>query len=347
MKKTLIALAVAATAATSANATVIYEQEGTKLDLDGRVALQIANHTNKRTDLVDKGSRVRVRAFQSIGGGVTALGAAEIRFTQKDTIGDGIHTKRLFAGLQHKDVGSLTFGRQLVVGDHIGLSDYTYELGAIVKVVDAHNKAVHFMSSEWSGFRFGADYLFGTAAKKSTDSATPDHKTANNGQGYNLGAFYKRKIGEFGFATEGGYGEIKQGTLETNEYTQKRYGAALELSYGPMALGFDWAGAKSEQNKADHTFRVGPKKYAKLNQFEVGAKYKITESNKAYAEYLWGRGETKGANDGKFRGWFLGADHSFNKNVVLYVEGGSFRTKEANVTVHKEKRIAIGTRIYF
>ena len=99
------------------------------------------------------------------------------------------------------------------------------------------------MSSEWGGFRFGADYLFGTAAKKSTDSATPDHKTANNGQGYNLGAFYKRKIGEFGFATEGGYGEIKQGTLETNEYTQKRYGAALELSYGPMALGFDWAGA--------------------------------------------------------------------------------------------------------
>lgn len=67
MKKTLIALAVAATAATSANATVIYEQEGTKLDLDGRVALQIANHTDKRTDLVDKGSRVRVRVFQSIG----------------------------------------------------------------------------------------------------------------------------------------------------------------------------------------------------------------------------------------------------------------------------------------
>ena len=100
-------------------------------------------------------------------------------------------------------------------------------------------------------------------------------------------------------------------------------------------------------NKIKHTFRVGPKKYAKSNKFEVGAKYQITESNKAYAEYLWGRGETKGANDGKFRGWFLGADHSFNKNVVLYVEGGSFRTKEANVTVHKEKRIGIGTRIYF
>ena len=81
MKKTLIALAVAATAATSANATVIYEQEGTKLDLDGRVVLQIANHTNKRTDLVDKGSRVWVRAFQSIDDGPTRWVAVNSTFT--------------------------------------------------------------------------------------------------------------------------------------------------------------------------------------------------------------------------------------------------------------------------
>lgn len=347
MKKTLIALAVAATAATSANATVVYEKEGTKLDIDGRVALQIKNETNKRTDLLDKGSRVRFRVFQEIGGGFTALGNAEIRFTSKDTVGDGIKTQRLFGGFQHKDVGSLTFGRQLVTGDHIGLSDFTYELGGIVKVTDAHNKALHFMSAEWGGFRFGVDYLFGTAAKKSADPASLEQKTANNGQGFNVGAFYQRKFGEFGFAIEGGYGEIKKGTLETNEYKHKLGGAAVGLSYGPVAFGFDWAGAKSEQNKADHTFRVGPQKYAKLNQFEVGTKYQFTESNKVYAEYLWGKGKTTGANDGKFRGWFLGVDHHFNKNVVAYVEGGSFRTKEANVTVNKEKQIAIGTRIFF
>lgn len=43
MKKTLIAFAVTAMAATSANAAVIYKNEGTKVDLDGRGALEIVN----------------------------------------------------------------------------------------------------------------------------------------------------------------------------------------------------------------------------------------------------------------------------------------------------------------
>ena len=346
MKKTLIALAVLATAATSANATVVYEKDGTKIDLDGRVGLQIANHTGKRTDLVDKGSRVRVRGYQDLGSGFTALANIEIRFTSSGTIGDGVKTQRLFAGISHTDVGSLSFGRQLVVGDHIGLSDYTYELGAIVKVTDSHAKAIHFMSNEFAGFRFGADYLFGTANKDEKDGDTVRH-TADNGQGFNLGAFYKTKLGDVGFAIEGGYGEVTKGKFKGDKYKHKLAGAATELSFGPVALGFDWAQARAEKNHADHTFRVGPQKYAKLNQFEVGAKYQFTEANKVYAEYLWGKGKTEGKNDGKFTGWFLGVDHQFGKRAVIYLEGGSFKTKEAGVEVNKEKRIAVGTRIYF
>ena len=41
MKKTLIAFAVTAMVATSANAAVIYKNEGTKVDLDGRGALEM------------------------------------------------------------------------------------------------------------------------------------------------------------------------------------------------------------------------------------------------------------------------------------------------------------------
>ena len=45
MKKTLVALAVAMTAA-SASATTIYEQEGTKVQLGGRVDVQTCVITN-------------------------------------------------------------------------------------------------------------------------------------------------------------------------------------------------------------------------------------------------------------------------------------------------------------
>ena len=96
MKKTLIAFAVTAMAATSANAAVIYKNEGTKVDLDGRGALEIVNVKGKRTDLVDRGSRVRVRAFQELGGGFTALSAVELRFTTNGTVGDGVKTQRLW-----------------------------------------------------------------------------------------------------------------------------------------------------------------------------------------------------------------------------------------------------------
>ncbi len=342
MKKTLIALAVAALASSAANATVVYQQDGTKLDVDGRISMQVRKETNKRTDLVDKGSRVRVRAYQEIGNGFSALANMEIRFTQHGTIGDGIHTKRLFGGFAHKDIGALTFGRQLTVGDDLGLSDFTYELGAITKVVDAHNKAVHFKSANFGGFHFMTDYYFGTADKYSSGS-----KTADSGQGFGLGAFYAAKFGEFGFAVEGGYSEINKGTLESDEYKTKGATVAGQVSYGPVALGLDWSHAKSTKDKADNKFRVGAKEFNQVNQFEVGLKYQITQNNKVYAEYLWGRGKTKGTENGKFSGWFLGADHHFNKNVLVYVEGGSFKTKQAGVTLEKNKQIALGTRIFF
>ncbi|WP_386698239.1 porin [Lonepinella sp. MS14436] len=367
MKKTLIALAVAALASSAANATVVYQQDGTKLDVDGRISMQVRKETNKRTDLVDKGSRVRVRAYQEIGNGFSALANMEIRFTQNGTIGDGIHTKRLFGGFAHKDIGALTFGRQLTVGDDLGLSDFTYELGAITKVVDAHNKAVHFKSADFGGFHFMADYYFGNSAKHSTRYTTTkdslgnvtitaksdNQETADDGQGYGLGAFYKTKVGEFGFAVEGGYSEITRGDWRTGngdgkaEYKTKGATVAGLVSYGPVALGLDWSHAKSTKDNVDNKFRVGAKAFNQVNQFEVGLKYQITQNNKVYAEYLWGTGKTKGTENGKFRGWFLGADHYFNKNVLVYVEGGSFKTKQAGVTLEKNKQIALGTRILF
>lgn len=52
MKKTLIALVVTAMAAASANAVVVYKNEGTKVELDGRGAFEIVNMKDKKLTLV-------------------------------------------------------------------------------------------------------------------------------------------------------------------------------------------------------------------------------------------------------------------------------------------------------
>ncbi len=63
MKKTIVALAVAAVAATSANAATVYNQDGTKVDVNGSVRFLLKKEKDMRGDLIDNGSRV---FFQSI-----------------------------------------------------------------------------------------------------------------------------------------------------------------------------------------------------------------------------------------------------------------------------------------
>lgn len=368
MKKTLIALVVTAMAAASANAVVVYKNEGTKVELDGRGAFEIVNMKNKnfdkngkRTDLVDRGSRVRVRASQDIGNGFSALAAFEIRFTQNGTVGDGINTKRLFGGFAHKDVGSLTFGRQLTLGDHIPKANYSYELGGNV-LHDNAPKAVHFMSSKFAGFRVAADYYFGEA----------DKTKAEAGKGFGVGAFYDGQWGDVGVRFGSGYIELTNKVAPTaaapktqEEYKQKIIGVGFDVKYKIVTVGFDWAHGKSTKGQKDYQFKhsmgktltakVGDDtvvtgniaKYEKIDRFDLGLKVDLTEQNALYGAYLWGTGKNEGQANGKYRGWVMGVDHRFNKHVAVYLEGGKANVKENGTKVSDAARIGLGTRIMF
>ncbi len=337
MKKTLIAFAVAAMAATSANAAVIYKNEGTKVDLDGRGALEIVNVKGKRTDLVDRGSRVRVRAYQEFGGGFTALSAVELRFTTNGTVGDGVKAQRLFVGFSHEDVGSLTFGRQLTLGDHIPKANYSYELGGNV-LHDSAPKAVHFMSNKFSGFRFATDYYFGEA----------DKSKAANGQGYGVGAFYDGQWDDLAVRFGSGYVEIIKGTTPADDYKQKMLGVGFDVKYKIVSLGLDWAHGHSPKGHKDYNFKHSMSaKYEKIDRFDLGFKVDLTEKNALYGAYLWGTGKNEGQANGKHRGWMLGVDHKFTKQVAVYLEGGKAQVKENGVKVSDASRVGLGTRILF
>lgn len=109
MKKTLIALAVITMFSSAANAAVIYEKEGTKIDIDGRMHFELRNDSGKRSDLQDAGSRVRVRAFQEIGNGFSTYGAVEFRFSKKDgseqSIGSDLRAHRFLQELNKRHRG--------------------------------------------------------------------------------------------------------------------------------------------------------------------------------------------------------------------------------------------------
>ncbi len=361
MKRTIIATAIATAlfAASAAQATVVYQKDGTKIDIDGRAHFEIDKQKYKRTDLKDVGSRLRVRAYQDIGGGFEAMGAIELRFSNNDTIGSNLRTHRLFAGVTHKEIGSLTFGRQLHLGDHVPKANYTYEWGGNI-FFDGHKKVAHFMSVPFAGVRVAADYYFGTSNKDSAAGHLSSGNTAwDEGQGYGVGLYYDNQFGDFKVRFGSSYSEVTQSNtgLEADEYKLKRGGIGFDVKYNDLVtLGFDWAYGRvsNGQDSANIGFQKitgtpAGVRFNKNDRFLVGAKVDVTKQNAVYAQYYFSNGKTNIAGDEKYKmnGWMIGADHKFNKFVSTYIEGGTGRVKHAGETVLKNHKLLVGTRILF
>ncbi|MFC1091276.1 porin [Pasteurella multocida] len=341
MKKTIVALAVAAVAATSANAATVYNQDGTKVDVNGSVRLLLKKEKDERGDLVDNGSRVSFKASHDLGEGLSALAYAELRFSKNVTVqvkdpqgkvvreydveklGNNVHVKRLYAGFAYEGLGTLTFGNQLTIGDDVGVSDYTYFLGGINNLLSSGEKAINFKSAEFNGFTFGGAYVF---------SADADKQAPRDGRGFVVAGLYNRKMGDVGFALEAGYSQ-KYVTVAKQE-KEKAFMVGTELSYAGLALGVDYAQSK--------VTNVDGKKRA----LEVGLNYDINDKAKVYTDFIWAKEGPKGATT-RDRSIILGAGYKLHKQVETFVEGGWGREKDANGVTTKDNVVGVGLRVHF
>ncbi|MEE6080280.1 porin, partial [Avibacterium paragallinarum] len=196
MKKTLLALAVAAVA-TSASAATVYSNEGTQVGVGGYFDVVLGKFgKDQRTDLRNNESRINFTAQQDLGDGLKALGYARLRFDNDDAFEDGgntgstfdnLATDKLWLALEKEGVGRVSFGKQDTTGDAVQLNDNAYFLGGNNNLLTGGDKVVSFRSADFQiaegqTLGFGADYVFGEA-KKNTDST--DLKN-----GYGVSAFY-------------------------------------------------------------------------------------------------------------------------------------------------------------
>lgn len=361
MKKTLVALAVAAFAATSANAVVVYNQDGTKVEVEGSVRLILekasskkvkANGTetgeSKRADLKNDGSRLWVKASQDLGEGFSAIGGLELRFdgdSHKDNDSNSSFgnptTRQLFAGFKNEDVGTLTFGRQETTLDAVQLSDFTYTYGGNNNLTDFGFKSVKFKSTEWEGFSFGADYIFGDSAK---DKAAPNYKN-----GYGLSAFYSTELADdVALNLSAGLGQDRFDAVDTNNAETKKtnWRTAAQLVAGPAAFGIEYGqGSAKVKNVTD----------AKGKVLLVSAKYQVLEPATVYAQYQ--RVQVKEVDVAPVakvteNKYIVGADYKFNKHVVTFVEYQHARTSSNNVPNKddfkgRDNALALGLRVFF
>jgi len=347
MKKTLAALIVSAFAASAANAAVVYDNEGTKVELNGSLRLILEKADAKKYDAVGNSTKTANSALRNAGSrfGITvkhnldndfyALGRLESRFDDtesRDQFGS-LYAKRAYVGLGSKATGDITFGRQLTIADDLTQAN-DYEYGFIPKgkyIPTSGTGVVRYDYKGIEGLQLSANYNFGQTNNEKGKPLNPGIKNA-----YAVGALYtagdldaRLAYGHTNFETGASYAHRLDGVL-----------ASLGYKFGDFTLTGDFAyGHEKFDDEKTNKFYVAP-----------GFAYQVLPASKVYGNYLYERVKGENTKD-KTHGFLLGADYKLHKQVVLFVEGKYVTTKEyVNDSYDgktKDRAIGVGMRVFF
>ncbi|ROV60918.1 porin [Vibrio ponticus] len=230
MNKTLIALAVAATAiATGANAGEIYNQDGTSLEMGGRAEARLSLQDGKAEDK----SRVRLNFLgkTQITDGLYGVGFYEGEFTTADNGGatdsdsSDITNRYVYAGLGGA-FGEVTYGKNDgalgVITDFTDIMAYHGNSAAMkINVADRADNMVSY-KGQFDNLGVKASYRFAdrTELNAAGGIAQPGQDVVsygdNDADGYSLSAIYA--LGDTGVKLGAGYASQYSGADEQNEY---------------------------------------------------------------------------------------------------------------------------------
>ena len=347
MKKTLAALIVSAVAASAANAAVVYDNEGTKVELNGSLRLimekadkkeyNAANQSTKKANsaLRNAGSRFGITVKHNLDNDFYALGRLEFRFDDTDSRDKfgRLYAKRAYVGLGSKATGDITFGRQLTIADDLSQA-VDYEYGLIPKeeyIPTAGTGVIRYDYKGIEGLQLSANYNFGQKNDEKGKALDPAIKNA-----FALGALYTAGDLDARFA----YGHTNLETNATYKHRVDGFLASLGYKFGDFTLtgDFGYAHAKKNDDKTNK-FYVSP-----------GFAYQVTPMSQVYGNYLYER--VKGESDKeKTHGFLLGADYKLHKQVVVFLEGKYVTTKSyVNDSYDgkvKDRAIGVGMRVFF
>ncbi|MEZ8771877.1 porin [Vibrio sp. 10N.247.310.17] len=216
MNKTMIALAVSAAAlATGANASELYNQDGTSLEMGGRAEARLSMKDGKASDE----SRIRLNFLGKveIQDGLYGVGFYEGEFTTADSTatsndnGSDLDNRYTYAGIGGT-FGEVTYGKN---DGALGvITDFTdimaYHGNSAADKLAAADRTDNMLSykGQFQDLSVKASYRF---ADRSLNNAKTDY--VDNGEdGYSLSAIYA--IGETGAKLGAGYADQDQ----SNEY---------------------------------------------------------------------------------------------------------------------------------
>lgn len=357
MKKTLAALIVGAFAASAANAAVVYNNEGTKVELGGRLSVIAEQSSNTLDDqkqqhgaLRNQGSRFHIKATHNFGDGFYAQGYLETRFVSKykDNADhfDSITTQYAYVTLGNKALGEVKLGRAKTIADGItSAEDKEYGVLNNSKYIPTNGNTVGYTFEGIDGLVLGANYLL--AQQRNAHGSTAGEVVAQViSNGVQVGAKYDanniiagiaygRTNYREALATQGDSGKKQQvnGALSTLGYRFSDLGLLVSLDSG-------YAKTKNYKDKHEKRYFVSP-----------GFQYELMEDTNVYGNFKYERNSVDQGKKAREHAVLFGVDHKLHKQVLTYIEGAYARTrtndKGKTEKTEKEKSVGVGLRVYF
>lgn len=260
MKKSFLALAVAALAATSiastASATTVYDKDGTSLSVFGRV--QTVLYSDKKSGVsgeeasINASARLGVDLRSQITSGIAAFARAEWDAADGNNVEDGksedhFKTRYLWVGLDFGQAGSLKVGKfEPAIKYAISQTDIFDDYGC-TGLLGNDDKREGVVQYQWSGYGFDAiaSYVFAKDGEH-VDGAYYKAETVDMKSTVSLAVGYTSPDVVFGpIAVRAGYehGNFNDAADSNNSFDVGTQLKPLKLAYDDydaFAVGVSW-----------------------------------------------------------------------------------------------------------
>lgn len=337
MKKSFLALAVAALAATSiastASATTVYDKDGTSLSVFGRV--QTVFYSDKKSGVsgeeasINASARLGVDLRSQITSGIAAFARAEWDGSDGNNIQDGgsedhFKTRYLWVGLDFGQAGSLKVGKfEPAIKYAISQTDIFDDYGC-AGLAGNDDKREGVVQYQWSGYGFDAiaSYIF-AKDNEHVDGAYGIEENAGMKNTISLAVGYTSPDVVFGpIAVRAGYehgnfndaADNQAYVVSFNNVGDKVYNNlplayddydafAVGVSWGSLDLG-PYVGAVYQQREFSTTKVTGapagtPTPDQKVSGYEFAVAYSFANGVTARTGYMAKTVEVDGGDDVK------------------------------------------------
>ncbi|GJL44887.1 TPA: porin OmpC [Citrobacter farmeri] len=359
MKLKLVAVAVTSLlAAGVVNAAEVYNKDGNKLDLYGKVTALHYFSDNDGDDGDKTYARLGFKGETQINDQLTGFGQWEYEFKGNNTEANGTKgnkTRLAFAGLKFAEFGSFDYGRNYGVAYDVGAwTDVLPEFGG-----DTWTQTDNFMTARTTGVAtyrntdfFGLVEGWNFALQyqgKNEDSRNP-HQA--NGDGFGLSTSYEYE----GFAASAAYAKSDRtdsqvaygnNSLNASGDNAEVWAAGLKYDANNIYLATTYSETRNMTPFGDDHIAN------KTQNFEVVAQYQFDFGLRPSLAYLKSKAKDLGAwGDQDVVEYIdVGATYYFNKNMSTYVDYKINLIDESNFTraagVGTDDIVAVGLTYQF